>query len=62
MYFRCKHVETGRSCSHELATFLKYHIPLKDVNLKKLKYALKSDTNINKALKSDNRLFYKDTK
>ena len=28
MYFGYKHVETGPNCSHELATFLKYHIPL----------------------------------
>ena len=26
MYFVVKHVETGPSCSHELATFLKYHM------------------------------------
>ena len=26
MYFGHKHVETGPNCSHELATFLKYHI------------------------------------
>ena len=28
MNFGRKHVETGRNCSHELATFLKYHMPL----------------------------------
>ena len=27
MYFGHKHVETELNCSHELATFLKYHIP-----------------------------------
>ena len=26
-YFGHKHVETGPNCSHELATFLKYHVP-----------------------------------
>ena len=29
MYFGHKHVETGLNCSHELATFLKYHMPLR---------------------------------
>ena len=29
MYFSHKRVETGPNCSHELATFLKYHMPLK---------------------------------
>ena len=29
MYFGHKHLETGLSCLHELATFLKYHMPLK---------------------------------
>ena len=28
MYFGDKHVEIGLGCSHEPATFLKYHIPL----------------------------------
>ena len=28
MYFCHKHVETGLNFSHELATFLKYHMPL----------------------------------
>ena len=28
MYFGHKHVETGPNCSNELATFLKYHMPL----------------------------------
>ena len=28
MYFGHKHVETGPNCSCELATFLKYHMPL----------------------------------
>ena len=28
MYFGHKYVETGLNCSHELATFLKYHMPL----------------------------------
>ena len=28
MYFGHKRVETGPNCSHELATFLKYHMPL----------------------------------
>ena len=28
MYFGHKHVETGSNCSHENATFLKYHMPL----------------------------------
>ena len=28
MYFEYKHVETKPNCSHELATFLKYHMPL----------------------------------
>ena len=29
MYFGHKHVETGPNCSDELATFLKYHMPLR---------------------------------
>ena len=29
MYFGSKHVEVGHSCSHELAAFLKFHIPLR---------------------------------
>ena len=29
MYFGHKHVEFRPSCSHELTTFLKYHIPLR---------------------------------
>ena len=29
MYYGHKHVETGPNCLHELATFLKYHIPLR---------------------------------
>ena len=29
MYFEHKHVETGPSSSHELATFLKYEMPLR---------------------------------
>ena len=29
MYFGHKHVETGPNCSHELATFLKYHMHIK---------------------------------
>ena len=29
MYFGRKHVETTLTCSHELDTFPKYHIPLK---------------------------------
>ena len=28
MYFRHKNVEIGPNCSHEIATFLKYHMPL----------------------------------
>ena len=28
MYFGHKHVETGENCSYEIATFLKYHMPL----------------------------------
>ena len=28
MYFGHKHVETGPNCSHGLATFFKYHMPL----------------------------------
>ena len=28
MYFGRERVETGPSCLHELATFLKYHMPL----------------------------------
>ena len=28
MYFGYKHVETEPNCSHELATFLKNHMPL----------------------------------
>ena len=31
MYFGFKHVETGPSCSHKLATFLKYHMPLNKI-------------------------------
>ena len=33
MYFGHKHVETGSNCSHELATFFKYHMPLNSDNL-----------------------------
>ena len=29
MYFEHKRIETGTKCLHELATFLKYHIPSK---------------------------------
>ena len=29
MYFGHKHVETRPNCSHKLATFLKYHMPLR---------------------------------
>ena len=29
MYFGHKHVESGPSCSHIFATFLKYHMPLR---------------------------------
>ena len=29
MYFEHKHVETGANYSYELATLLKYHMPLK---------------------------------
>ena len=32
MYFGHKHVETGRNRLHELATFLKYHMPLMGKN------------------------------
>ena len=35
MYFGHKHVETGPNCLHELATFVKYHMPL---NLTKLSF------------------------
>ena len=28
IYFGHKHFETGANCLHELATFLKYHMPL----------------------------------
>ena len=27
IYFGQKHVETGSNCSHELATFINYHMP-----------------------------------
>ena len=30
MYFWNKHVETGPNCSHELAVYLKCHMPLKN--------------------------------
>ena len=33
MYFDHKHVETGPNCSHELSTFLKYHMPLRGHSL-----------------------------
>ena len=29
MHFGHQHVETGPNCSHELASFLKYHMPLR---------------------------------
>ena len=29
MYFEKKHVEAGKNFLHELATFLKYHMPLR---------------------------------
>ena len=29
MHFEHKYIETEPSCSHELATFLKYHMPLR---------------------------------
>ena len=28
MYLGCKHIENGLGCSHKLATFLNYHMPL----------------------------------
>ena len=28
LYFRYKNVETGANCSHKIAAFLKYHMPL----------------------------------
>ena len=28
MYFGSKNIETKSSCSHELTSFLKYHMPL----------------------------------
>ena len=28
MHYVRKHLKTGLACSHELATFLKYHMPL----------------------------------
>ena len=28
MFFGHKHVETGKNCSYEVATFLNYHVPL----------------------------------
>ena len=31
MYLGHKHVKTRPSCSHELATFLKYHMPLRSL-------------------------------
>ena len=34
MYFGYKHVENGPNCSHELTTFLKYHIPGESIGLK----------------------------
>ena len=33
MYFRHKHVGTAQNCSHEVATFLKYHMSLKGISL-----------------------------
>ena len=33
VYFGHKHVETGPNCSHELDTFLEYHMPLSCVKL-----------------------------
>ena len=33
MYFADKHLETGANCSHELSTFLKYHMPRKIVKI-----------------------------
>ena len=33
MFFGRKHVETDPSCSHKLAIFLKYRMPLKCLNL-----------------------------
>ena len=37
MYCGYKHVETGPNCSRELATFLKYHMPLVNCNFAKNK-------------------------
>ena len=31
MYFEHKYAESGLNCSHELATFLKYHMPLENI-------------------------------
>ena len=38
MYFGHKYVESGPNCSHEFATFLKYHMPLRacTTSIKKL--------------------------
>ena len=40
MYFEHKHVETGPSYSYDLATLLKYHMPLKLIILVKDKIIL----------------------
>ena len=32
LYFGHKHVESGPSCSHKLATFLKYHMLLRKIS------------------------------
>ena len=41
MYFGHKYVETGPNCSHELATFLKYHMSLKGFEMSRKQYLQK---------------------
>ena len=43
MYFRHKHVETGPNRSYELATFLKYHMPLRVFEIWKMVAKIKMD-------------------
>ena len=33
MYFGHKHVKTRPNCSHKLATFFKYHMPLSEIKM-----------------------------
>ena len=50
MYFGHRHVETGPNCSHELATFPKYHMPL--IHVLKIGQNIDRNSLINKSKES----------